>query len=130
VTHFGLFLVLANGLIGGALAGQHVPTAASQDDATGARVAEVFAAISPLRKDIERAVVEKRPFPLGYISIGSRNVESVHVSPQGAIDIIFAPDLLDGGGRFLMIPSLDPSDNVQWGCLPGIPQRYVPPECD
>ena len=38
-------LVLANGLIGGVLAGQDVPIAAYWDDATGARVAEVFAAI-------------------------------------------------------------------------------------
>jgi Pilin (bacterial filament) len=124
----GFFLVCADGLMGRSPAGEAVP-GANQDDATGARIAEAFAAITPLRKSIEKAAIEKRPFPVGYISIASKNVQSVHVSPQGSIDIIFAPDLLGGGGRFLMSPFFDSPDKVKWSCLPGIPQKYVPAEC-
>jgi len=123
------FLAFANGVIGCAVAAQEAPVTADRDDATGVRLTEAFAAIAPLRKTIELAAVEKRPFPTGMMSVRSRNVQSVHVSPQGAIDIIFARDLLGGSGRFLMVPFFDSSNKVKWNCLAGIPQKYVPPEC-
>ena len=102
------------------------------------RVAEVLAIMAPLQQQgstwwgssTSTAVVEV------YENVGEQLraalVDNVEVSPvTGRVRLTLGPSIPEIAGRVILLaPALDPSQQLQWICVPvGIPARYLPQEC-
>ena len=122
-----IVVVMIIPFFGGILAAIAIP--AYQDTLVRSRIWEVFNSAAPLKSDIERALAEKRPLPVGPASIGSKYVHGAMVGRDGQIVITLAPELREGG-RLVLTPSMDASGKVWWECSgENVPPKYWPAAC-
>ena len=122
-----IVVVMIIPFFGGILAAIAIP--AYQDTLVRSRIWEVSNSAAPLKSDIERALAEKRPLPVGPASIGSKYVQGAMVGRDGQIVITLAPELREGG-RLVLTPSMDASGKVWWECSgENVPPKYWPAAC-
>ena len=122
-----IVVVMIVPFFGGIVAAIAIPS--YQDALIRSRIWEVFNSAAPLKSDIERALAEKRPLPVGPASIGSNYVQGAMVAPNGQIVITLAPEWREGG-RLVLTPSMDASGKVRWECAgENVPAKYWPVAC-
>jgi uncharacterized RDD family membrane protein YckC len=120
-------LLLGLPFFGGILAAIAIP--AYQDYMVRARMAQVFAASMPIRRQIEEAYVDKRPWQAGPVPIASAYAKGAIITAEGDVVVELADNLVqDGRVRF------DPwavDDRIRgWNCHgEHVPPKWLPPSC-
>lgn len=125
IAMIAFFLVVP--FFGGILAAIAIP--AYSDYTVRAKIAEVLATATPLKKEIEQAYLEKRAFKTGDVTVSTRFAVGATVTPKGEIVIQLVPGV-GNGGTILHTPIIDSAGAISWQCSSGnVPKRYLPLMC-
>lgn len=119
------FLVVP--FFGGIFAAIAIP--AYQDYTVRAKIAEVLAAATPLKGEIERAYLEKRAFKTGDVTVTTRFAAGASVTPKGEILLQLVPGV-GNGGTIVHTPAIDSAGALTWRCSSSdVPPKYLPAIC-
>jgi len=120
-------ILLVVPFLGGLVAAISIP--AYVDYTKRAKVNEAIMGSRPLREEIERALLERRPVAAGTFPSPSANAQSVTALPDGRMVIALSPSIAPEG-RITFSPGLDAPGTVQWKCeATGIANKYLPASC-
>lgn len=95
-----------------------------------AELASVVESVAPIKAEVEKALREGRPPPIGAAKPTSSLVRRIFVSRQGEIFIRLDEDRYDGG-VIRLSPSDDISRGIKWTCSPEeeLRRAYLPANC-
>ena len=95
-----------------------------------AKISGAIANAEPIRKEVEMALMQKKPLKTGPVAgTSSLIVKDTQVTPNGEVVIVFVPKFANGGS-IIHSPLVDSTGAVSWRCSAReVPAAYLPASC-
>lgn len=101
---------------------------AYQDRVTRAGLADAVQKAGPFKKEVEEALISRRPIPAGKRSMDSRYIESVVIEPSGQVTLNVASNAR--GGKVFFAPLQARGGPVEWRCWSeGLAEQMISAVC-